>query len=261
MRSAGTNKEVNPITEYMRADTSLPPYLPYPRFLLHADLTQTATLLYATLLDRATLSQANGWTDEDGRIFLVFPVEKLAEALDKSPTTVKNALSELEAAELIERRRQGMAKPNRIYVKLPSDGQKLVLCDGQETVPLMDRKLSFMTDRKLSIKTDRKLSTNNLSNNYLNKNNLSRESGAPAAYGRYGNVFLKEDEYAALLSEYPDRLDRLISELSSYMESTGKSYQNHAATIRRWAEKDKADKQGGMRRPIPDYTCKEGESL
>ena len=48
----------------MRADTRLPPYLPYPRFLLQAELTQTAKLLYALLLDRATLSQANGWLDE-----------------------------------------------------------------------------------------------------------------------------------------------------------------------------------------------------
>ena len=59
----------------MRADTRLPPYLPYPRFLLQADLTQTAKLLYALLLDRATLSQANGWLDEGGRIYLVFPIQ------------------------------------------------------------------------------------------------------------------------------------------------------------------------------------------
>ena len=52
----------------MRADTRLPPYLPYPRFLLQADLTHTAKLLYALLLDRATLSQANGWLDEGARI-------------------------------------------------------------------------------------------------------------------------------------------------------------------------------------------------
>lgn len=108
----------------MRADTRLPPYLPYPRLLLQADLTQTAKLLYALLLDRATLSQANGWLDEGGRIYLVFPIEKIAAALDRSSMTVKTALSELEDAGLIERRRSGFSKPNRIYVKLPPDGQK-----------------------------------------------------------------------------------------------------------------------------------------
>ena len=108
----------------MRADTRLPPYLPYPRFLLQADLTQTAKLLYALLLDRATLSQTNGWLDEGGRIYLVFPIEKIAAALDRSTMTVKTALSELEDAGLIKRRRSGFSKPNRIYVKMPPDGQK-----------------------------------------------------------------------------------------------------------------------------------------
>ena len=78
----------------MRADTRLPPYLPYPRFLLQTDLTQTAKLLYALLLDRATLSQANGWLDEGGRIYLVFPIEKIAAALDNpNDTTVASCLA------------------------------------------------------------------------------------------------------------------------------------------------------------------------
>ena len=80
-----------------------------PRFLLQEDLTQTAKLLYALLLDRATLSQSNGWLDEGGRIYLVFSIEKIAAALDRSPMIVKTALSELEDAGLIERRRSGFS--------------------------------------------------------------------------------------------------------------------------------------------------------
>ena len=41
------------------ADTKLPAYLPYPRFLLKMEISQTAKLLYALLLDRSTLSQKN----------------------------------------------------------------------------------------------------------------------------------------------------------------------------------------------------------
>ena len=114
---------MNTIADYMTADTKPLPYLPYPRFLLGADLTQTAKLLYAVLLDRANLSRANGWMNEDGNIFIVFPLNKLADMVDKGPTTVKTALTELEAAGLIERRRQQFSKPNHIYVKLP-DGQR-----------------------------------------------------------------------------------------------------------------------------------------
>ena len=254
----------------MRADTRLPPYLPYPRFLLQADLTQTAKLLYALLLDRATLSQANGWLDEGGRIYLVFPIEKIAAALDRSPMTVKTALSELEDAGLIERRRSGFSKPNRIYVKLPPEGQKsFQMTDGNP--PSIEKENCPTDGQKVVPMMERKLSPNNLSSSNLNQNHLSRESEAPAAYGRYENVFLLDTEYAELLRASVtspgndhrlgghDRLDRLISELSSYMESTGRSYQNHAATIRRWAENDKT--KGVPKQGIPDYTCKEGESL
>ena len=45
------------------ADTKLPAYLPYPRFLLKMEISQTAKLLYALLLDRSTLSQKNKWQD------------------------------------------------------------------------------------------------------------------------------------------------------------------------------------------------------
>ncbi len=84
---------------------------------------------------------------------------------------------------------------------------------------------------------------------------------APAAFGRYKNVFLTEAERSALQAELPEKWEHYIERLSGYMESTGKSYRNHAATIRRWAEKDRTDKTGGTNRSIPDYSCKEGESL
>lgn len=108
------------MNEYMTIESPLPPYLPYPRFLLGMDLTHTAKLVYSLLLDRATLSQANGWTDNDGRLFLIFPVSGISEMINKGITTTKNALSELETAGLIERKRCNFAMPNRIYIKLPA---------------------------------------------------------------------------------------------------------------------------------------------
>ena len=71
------------IADYIMADTPLPIYLPYPRFLLKMEISQTAKLLYALLLDRSTLSQKNGWQDGEGRIFIVYPVAEIAEMLDK----------------------------------------------------------------------------------------------------------------------------------------------------------------------------------
>ena len=97
----------------------MPPYLPYPRFLLKMEISQTAKLLYALLLDRTTLSQRNGWQDDSGRTFIVYPVAEIADTLDKGQTAIKAALNELDAAGLLERKRAGFSAANRLYVKLP----------------------------------------------------------------------------------------------------------------------------------------------
>ena len=123
------------MTDYMTVDTTLPPYFPYPQFLMDMALSHTAALTYALLLDRAHLSQLNGWTDEAGWVYIIFPVEKIAAALNRSLSSAKNALAELSAAGLIERKRRGQFLPNLIYVKLP-EGQKIV-------PPQTDNELSF----------------------------------------------------------------------------------------------------------------------
>ena len=123
------------MTDYMAVDSDLPPYFPYPQFLMDMALSHTAALTYTLLLDRAHLSQLNGWTDEAGRVYLVFSVEKIASALNRSLSSAKNALAELSAAGLIERKRRGQFLPNLIYVKLP-EGQKIV-------PPQTDNELSF----------------------------------------------------------------------------------------------------------------------
>ncbi len=71
------------ITAYMNLKTKLPPFLPFPRFLLKADLSMTAKIVYALLIDRMTLSQKNGWADEDGHSFIIYPVEQIAEDIDR----------------------------------------------------------------------------------------------------------------------------------------------------------------------------------
>ena len=232
----------------------MPPYLPFPRFLMEADLALATKLVYAVLLDRAQLSQANGWADDSGQIYIVFPIVEIANAIDRSPMTVKNALNELETAGLIERRRRGQSQPNRIFVKIP---------DGQDIVRLTDKKLSVIgkencpSDGKKTVPMmDRKLSPNHLSNNNLSINHLKGESTRAPARGRYQNIFLSDTEIAELQAELPDLWEQYVEKLSEYMASTGKTYQSHAATIRRWAAEDR--RKG---KSIPNYTYEEGESL
>lgn len=66
------------MTQFLTQSSPIPPYMAFPRFLLDKDgLNETAKILYTILLDRARLSQKNdGWTDEQGHVFIFFPTLK-----------------------------------------------------------------------------------------------------------------------------------------------------------------------------------------
>ena len=84
---------------------------------------------------------------------------------------------------------------------------------------------------------------------------------APATYGRYNNVFLSDTELDELKAELPDKWEYYIDRLSCHIASTGKQYHSHAATIYKWAQEDAAKGKAAPKQGIPDYSCKEGESL
>ena len=156
-------------TIYVGLDTGLPPYLPYPRFLLKMDISQTAKLLYALLLDRTTLSQRNGWQDDQGRTFIVYPIAEIAEMLDKGQTAIKAALNELDVAGLLERKRAGFSAANRLYVKLPP----LVRISDPMTVgkaTLISAENRPTDGRKSDLMTVGKPTPNNLTINNLIEN-------------------------------------------------------------------------------------------
>ena len=110
------------MTTFLTANSTLPPYMAFPSFLLDCDFSETTKLLYMVLLNRARLSQKNdGWIDKKGHVFSYFTIEDMAATLRKSQTTIKTSLSALEQVDLICRARQGTGNPNRIYVKVPAD--------------------------------------------------------------------------------------------------------------------------------------------
>ena len=239
------------MTQFLMKDTLIPPYMAFPRFLLDMEqLSETAKILYVLLLDRARLSQKNkGWVDERGRAFIFFPIKDLAETMHKSEMSVKTALAVLEKTDLIFRKRQGPGLPNKIYVKVPPEylvqtdrnlspiQTEIYPSDRQETVSVRERKLSGSNKEKNNIKKEKQ-----------------RSKADRTAYGKYQNVFLSADELEQLQMDVPLYRD-YIEKLSGYMQSSGKRYKDHAATIRSWYIQD---------HPAPvkrSYECKEDESL
>ncbi len=81
-------------------------------------ISAEAKVLYGLLLDRMSLSAKNGWQDKENRVYIIFTIEDIMEAMGCADQKAGKLLYELEnKCRLIERKRQGLGKPNLIYVK------------------------------------------------------------------------------------------------------------------------------------------------
>ena len=98
---------------YLTAHTKMPPSMPYPRFLADMEISSTAKSLYVRLLDKTVNEKEE---DDNGYLYTRCPIRKQMVALSKSDATVKRALLELEQAGLLERKRQGCGRPNKLYI-------------------------------------------------------------------------------------------------------------------------------------------------
>lgn len=119
--------------EFMTAGTALPPCMPLPPVLLRLPASSTAKVMYARMLDEAL---AYGIEDENGILYIHFPIKELAAALSRSTMTIKRAMSELDDMGLVMRVRRDFSKPNRIYLLIPK-------ADRTETVK--SRKNAYLT--------------------------------------------------------------------------------------------------------------------
>lgn len=102
-------------------------YVPLPRFLLLdeqlRDISNDAKVLYALLLDRASVSQQNGYVKPDGTIRLYFTLEQAQKKLHRSRQCATRIFRELEYSGLINRKKQGLGKPAVITLNYPADAR------------------------------------------------------------------------------------------------------------------------------------------
>jgi len=85
-----------------------------PRF---QNLSVEAKLLYGMMLDRMELSRQNQWLDGHGRVYIYFTHAEIQRELQCGHNKAVRLLKELDQdIGLIQRKRQGLGRPDRIYV-------------------------------------------------------------------------------------------------------------------------------------------------
>ena len=106
-------------TDYITRGSTLPPFLAFPRFLLGANVRFTAKEVYTIMLNMA-LNSEDVQTDKHGRRYLAFFNKTVAEIIDRTPSTVAQALRELEDVGLVEKKLIALHVPYHVYIKLPA---------------------------------------------------------------------------------------------------------------------------------------------
>ena len=108
-------------------DSPAASYVPLPRFLLQDEtlweISNDAKVLYALLLDRASISRKNSYVEPDGTIRLYFTVEQAQAKLHRSRQSATRIFRELEYSGLIVRRKQGLGRPALITLNYPADAK------------------------------------------------------------------------------------------------------------------------------------------
>lgn len=86
----------------------------------------------------------------------------------------------------------------------------------------------------------------------IDKNRLDKNSrgGEKHAHGFFANVLLTDDELQKLAAEIPN-YEEYIEKLSHYIESNGKKYKSHYATILMWHRKDREKQPAAPAETLP----------
>ena len=160
-------------------------------------LSSDAKLLYGLLLDRVSLSQRNGWVDENGRIYVVFTLDNIMISLNCSDKTATKMLVELEKHGLIERKRQGQGKPVLIYVKNFIHSENLRVLTRKNSDSGLGEGTTLGSEKVRCNNTE-------FNNTDISETNLilsgDRDMDERDAYKQY---FMEQLEFQALKQQYP----------------------------------------------------------
>ena len=135
-------------------------------------LNSDSKILYAFLLDRLSLSQKNHWIDEDNNVYLIFTREEVQEKLNLSDKTVTKSFKILMEVNLVQEKRQGLGKPNLIYVG------KINHSDS-ENLRFLNRKnydSGIGESTTLDSENLRGINTNNINTNIINTDSINPKS-------------------------------------------------------------------------------------
>ena len=173
-------------------------------------ISAEAKILYGLLLDRMGLSAKNGWTDDTGRVYIIFTTEEIMEALYYADNKATKLMKELEGIGLIERKRRGLGKPSLIYVKnfiSESSEPRIQSRENHDSVAAQTAVLEAPKSR--CNKTDKNYTDPSETDPFLSGAAAGTESEGKDDHSLYQEYFARQFNFEALIAGHPDDEDML----------------------------------------------------
>ena len=205
----------------------LPQWLFDPEY---KDMSLRAKVVYALIFDRRSLSLENKWYDKNGDVYMYFTNQQMMEKLNCSEKTIISSKKELEKYGLIREVRQGVNRPNRLYIN------GTVKITGQElenlqygTVKITGQELENLQP----IKTNNIKTNNNHTNIIINDDdeNLIFKK-LKEAFGEMHVNGTMVEEVEKLLQQYGQEL--VVLALDKTILNAGKSLRYTMSILQRW---------------------------
>ena len=217
-------------------------------------LSSDAKVLYGLMLDRMSLSIKNGWKDSEDRVFIYFTLSEIQELMNCGHNKGVRILAELDSEKgigLIERIKQGLGKPSKIYVMnflVPEsssvtddenvDQEEVKTSEkGKSGVPEMGSQ-DFRKEELIKtdipktelIKTEKKENINQ-SINPSRHNILEDKSKEIDRWMEFREIFKKNMDYDLLIQRDPEMIPEILEIMIETACSKVKSFSINGAQI------------------------------
>lgn len=220
-------------------------------------------LIWVMLLTMAGRCNANGM------VFLTenipYTTKMLADELDFEENTVKLALNALEQLNMV------VTQDDYFYIAGWQEHQNV---EGMDKIREQTRqRVAKYREKQKALPSNVTVTQGNAididleedKEKEINKKEKKKKAPTRHKYGQYSNVLLSDVDMDKLKTEFPRDWEQRIERLSAYMESSGKTYKNHLATIRDWARRDdekrKAQQTNDNRFYAPDQSKEVGSTF
>ncbi len=190
------------------------------------NISTEAKVLYGLLLDRMSLSAKNGWLDKEKHVYIIFSVEDIMQAMGCANQKAGKLLYELEAkCGLIERKRQGLGKPNLIYVKnfittAESHFKKCENHDSGDVKITRQESLKSHANNTENKKTEYSDTESFLFTSFRENHGQELKRSGADIREKYREIISENISYEILLQDFPYDRDVLLEILEIMVDTT-----------------------------------------